>query len=87
MKGCPRQQARRDDSPGQTPSRRTRGDPFGRRASGYPSGMRRRLLFAVVLPVGAWLLSRAANAIAARYGESGITRLMRAPHQRRQARA
>jgi hypothetical protein len=49
--------------------------------------MRRWLLFAIVVPVGAWALARLADRIADRRGESRGTAALRAPYQWRQRRA
>jgi hypothetical protein len=48
--------------------------------------MRRWMLFAVAIPVGAWALDRVADQIARRRGESTATRILRTPRARRRAR-
>jgi hypothetical protein len=48
--------------------------------------MRRRLLFAVLLPLAAWVLARVADRIEARIGRSKGTAVLRAPDQWRQSR-
>ena len=46
-----------------------------------PKPLRRWVLFAVAVPIGAWLLERAAEMIAQRRGESRTTRVMREPRR------
>jgi hypothetical protein len=48
--------------------------------------MRRKLFALLAIPVGAWALDRVADLVASRRGEGTVTKLMRKPHQRRQAR-
>ena len=46
-----------------------------------PRPLRRWILFAIAIPVVAWLLEQAAEAIAQRRGESAATRIMREPRR------
>jgi hypothetical protein len=48
--------------------------------------MRRWIVFAVAVPVGAWLLERAADRLAQQRGEDHVTALLRAPARWRRAR-
>jgi len=48
--------------------------------------MRRWLIFAVAIPLGAWVLDRLADQIAIRRGESAVTRALRVPHTHRMRR-
>jgi len=48
--------------------------------------MRRWILFAMVVPVAAWVLDRVADQIATRRGEGHVTRLLRMPRAHRLAR-
>jgi hypothetical protein len=46
-----------------------------------PKPLRRWILFAIAIPVVAWMLEEAAEAIAQRRGESRATRIMREPRR------
>jgi hypothetical protein len=46
-----------------------------------PKPLRRWLLFAVAVPIFAWVLDQAAEVIAARRGESRTTTIMREPRK------
>ncbi|HEX5587612.1 MAG TPA: hypothetical protein VFZ17_09905 [Acidimicrobiia bacterium] len=46
-----------------------------------PKPVRRWLFLAVLLPFAAWGLERLGNELAAKRGESGATKAMRAPRQ------
>jgi len=46
-----------------------------------PRPLRRWVLLAVAVPVGAWLLDQAAEIIAARGGETRTTTIMREPRK------
>jgi hypothetical protein len=46
-----------------------------------PRRVRRWLLLAVAVPVGAWLLDQAAEVIAQRNGETRTTQIMREPRK------
>jgi hypothetical protein len=49
--------------------------------------MRRRVLWLVVVPFGAWILGRLADRIAERKGEGTLTHILRAPAQLRSRRS
>ena len=46
-----------------------------------PRRVRRWVLLAVAVPVGAWLLDQAAEVMAQRHGETRTTRIMREPRK------
>jgi hypothetical protein len=46
-----------------------------------PKPLRRWIVFAIAIPLVAWLLEQAADAIAQRRGESRATRIMREPRR------
>jgi hypothetical protein len=46
-----------------------------------PKPLRRWIVFAIAIPLAAWLLEQAAEAIAQRRGESRATRIMREPRR------
>jgi hypothetical protein len=51
------------------------------------SRIRRWVILAIALPLGSWLLARAADRIRSRRGETKLTRVMSAPQHWRERRA
>ena len=51
------------------------------------SRFRRWLIFALAVPIGSWLLAKAADRIRARKGESKVTKALSAPQNWRQRRS